>query len=347
LPTPDALNCKNLIAESFLPTEVREASSEEAHMRTTIALLTIIFLSFMVAMPIGRGEPGSAAPAVPISTGSAAQVTQQPTASDVGGVALQVPAEQRRPLPGLPVMIDSTFRVGDFIARGNPVDANRDGLIEPTECDLNFGIGTKLFSGTRSIDLRVLPGCIVVVNEITDTAVIEQAPRAAVPRRGLLALVNRVWEFFVPTVYAIGPKRVTNYVWQYGYGGWWDDLTEVRGFNDWSWDGTNAWNNYVYGYCSAESYETGWRHTGCWIRRDINYSSDRVDRIDEGNFYWVCPGGQCYIHQLYNQRQGTKFGEGLCYGWYAGSIVYGLHQICQVAGPPPPCGAGNICFEDW
>jgi hypothetical protein len=133
----------------------------------------------------------------------------------------------------------------------------------------------------------------------------------------------------------------------YGFGGYWDDLTEVRGFDDFQWDSEGyVWAARRYDYCSAESYSTGWRSGYCYYRELVSSSKTQIGTTVEGSFWWLDPPGttRYYQHSLFNRKVAKPDGSAYCGGWFSGSIVYGWHVACRVQ-QPPPCGLGVICFE--
>lgn len=232
-----------------------------------------------------------------------------------------------------------------MIARGTRVDLDGDGRRDV--CDVDFGIQTPNFSsGEYRVDLRADEDCVITVHQLDDRTTSALQAKVSEAPSFLARLVSGIGDWIAPRVSAAsGPKRTTNYVWMYGYGGTWDMLSEVRGFVDWSWDSTSAWTNASYSYCEAHN-STLWWMNGCWIRYQ-QYNGGWVEQLTEGNFFWAPYGvgnTHYYVHQLLNDRQGDQYGNGSCSGWYTGSIVAGAAMKCEVV-QPPPCGVANICFS--
>ena len=90
--------------------------------------------------------------------------------------------------------------------------------------------------------------CLFSVREIIDQSTPARQAAVSTDDDGLLArLARKVLDAVAPRLSAAsGPKRVTNYVWSYGYGGKWDMLSEVRGSVDFTWTDTSAWMNAVF-----------------------------------------------------------------------------------------------------
>ena len=102
--------------------------------------------------------------------------------------------------------------------------------------------------GSYQVEIEHDDDCLFSVREIIDQSTPARQAAVSTDDDGLLArLARKVLDAVAPRLSAAsGPKRVTNYVWSYGYGGKWDMLSEVRGSVDFTWTDTSAWMNAVF-----------------------------------------------------------------------------------------------------
>ena len=128
---------------------------------------------------------------------------QQQSQGGENNIESPAPGARSRPMP---ILIRRTMKKGDVIARGNRVDANRDGIIHPYECRFDFGLQISLHSGSRTVTLQRGPGCTAVLKDITDIDVVEadDPVAAAIPPRVGIAqrLLNGLFDAFFPKLQA-------------------------------------------------------------------------------------------------------------------------------------------------
>lgn len=296
-----------------------------------------------------------------LGTGLLAQTTNR-SGGAVPFAGRNLPAEgtAKAPALALPVQFHRGLRAGDVIARGNRVDANRDGVAEQDECEFNFGVKISLMSGSRTVTVGRGPDCTAVLEDVQDVNVVEPGdvakPEGVARREGgyvrtVQQLAGRWWNAVFPTVEAqtLWTKKVAyGHVYTYGGGGpVLDGLTAQQGWLVWEYNLQQAkldiWNTWGY-YCMAGTpgcqppltippmfpYNLGWTPTAASYQDVYAGPGSVVTRLDWSSYKFT---GDTFQHGLYERRNGRYNGVGECIGWVVGSYPVSWTTTCDVHFP--------------
>ena len=281
-------------------------------MRRSVLLVAISAIAIVLGAYSGKAQ--QPAPGAQLPPGAAAAQPRGPQ----GGPA-------QNPVAGTDL---ARFRRGDIVGRGQ-----KDALSGQCVVQFRFSNPMPAREGeVRRVSLRQDPDCSIVWDQ-DETLPPRPAQRAQ--NDNPASVIARLWQKLVPRLEAQSYvyKRASQTVWMYGGGGPPDKLTEVAGYPYYPYTLSNG--AYVvfgynfstsvrtdaYSYCLPVSYNTGWRHDGCFITQNV-YSGPEVSQITEGHFHWA--PFDSFHHYLQNLRGGTANGVATAnWGWF-GSIVWGV-----------------------